>query len=334
MKRNIIYQLSSGKNSKFSFFAKEAAALLIPPAFCRARREPLLRSIASRQDREEILSRASYCCKLDPGTAPLPAPGDGQEANSPKIQTIRDYHFPKKKHAYFFDLNHYLRFFPLYYRFSAIPGDVKRVPPFPAIVKSRPISGDNANSVLLNLNRVRHFLFIRHDIPFAAKDDTAIFRGKVFRKPKRTLLFEKWFGAPGLDLGETWQKELVKFDWVVPPATIREQLRHKFIFCIEGNEVASNLKWVLSSNSVAISPPLEYETWFLEGQLVPGRHFIEVAPDYSDLQEKLAWYRSHPHECQKIIEAAHAHVARFSDRHREKLVSLLVLSRYFSACGS
>lgn len=333
MKRDILYRINSGKNSKLAYFTREAASLLVPGAICRARRESLLRSIEFRSDRKEILDRASYCCKLNSGAAHLPATGDEAIPNTPKVQAIRDFHFPKSKHAYFFDLNRYLRYFPLDFHFSSLLGDVKHVPPHPTIVKSRPISNDNANSVLLNLNRVRHFLFIRRDIPFSAKDDTAIFRGKVFRKPKRTLLFEKLFGTPGLDLGESWQKELEHFEWVVPPATIKEQLRHKFIFCIEGNEVATNLKWVMSSNSVAVSPPLEYETWFLEGQLIPGKHFIEIAPDYSDVQEKLAWYRSHPDECKKIIAAAHEHVARFADSHREKLVSLLVLARYFSACG-
>ena len=36
--------------------------------------------------------------------------------------------------------------------------------------------------------------------------------------------------------------------------SIDYHLKHKFILCIEGNDVASNLKWVMSSNSVAVMP--------------------------------------------------------------------------------
>ena len=46
---------------------------------------------------------------------------------------------------------------------------------------------------------------------------------------------------------------------------IRSPLKkHKFILCIEGNDVASNLKWVMSSNSVAVMPKPKFESWFME----------------------------------------------------------------------
>ena len=50
--------------------------------------------------------------------------------------------------------------------------------------------------------------------------------------------------------------------------TINEQLHYKFILCSEGNDVASNLKWVMSSNSIAVMPKPKFETWFMEGILV------------------------------------------------------------------
>ena len=40
--------------------------------------------------------------------------------------------------------------------------------------------------------------------------------------------------------------------WIKNRMTINEQLQYKFILCFEGNDVASNLKWVMSSNSIAI----------------------------------------------------------------------------------
>ena len=39
---------------------------------------------------------------------------------------------------------------------------------------------------------------------------------------------------------------------MTPKKTIREHLDYKFIMALEGNDVASNLKWVMSSNSIAV----------------------------------------------------------------------------------
>ena len=54
---------------------------------------------------------------------------------------------------------------------------------------------------------------------------------------------------------------------------------------LEGIDVATNLKWIMSSNSLCFSPKLRYETWFMEGKLVPGVHFVEVRDDFDDLAE-------------------------------------------------
>ena len=309
------------KQGKFAFFAGNVAACLVPSAFWQIRGNRLLATLSERPDRKEIEARAAYCCRLADGAA-LPA-------DAPRVEDLR---FGKKHHVYYFDMRRHLRYVPRGRRFLYIPGDVTKVPDAPAFVKSRPIAGDNANAVLLKLNAVRHFVFVDGDAPFRDKDDVAVFRGKVWRKPKRVALFQRWFGANGLDLGETDARTDTP-EWARPHLSIGEQLRHKFIFCIEGNDVSSNLKWVFSSNSVAVMPRPEYETWFQEGLLVPGVHYIEVRPDFADVQEKLDHYRSHPEACERILDAAHAWAARFRDPIRERLVSLLVHRRYFAATG-
>lgn len=81
--------------------------------------------------------------------------------------------------------------------------------------------------------------------------------------------------------------------------TIREHLDYKFIMAIEGNDVASNLKWVMSSNSLAVMPRPTCETWFMEGTLIPDYHYIEVKDDFSDLEEKLNYYIAHPEKRKK-----------------------------------
>ena len=117
--------------------------------------------------------------------------------------------------------------------------------------------------------------------------------------------------------------------WHSEKLTIGEHLDYKFIMSLEGNDVASNLKWVMSSNSIAVTPRLTCETWFMEGTLRPNYHYIEVKDDFSDLEERLQYYIEHPDEAEAIIRHAHEYVAQFRDKKREKLISLLALKKYF-----
>ena len=89
----------------------------------------------------------------------------------------------------------------------------------------------------------------------------------------------------------------------------------------------------MSSNSVAVMPRPRYESWFMEGTLQPGVHYIEVADDFSDLLDKISYYLDHPSETEEIIRNAHAYVAAFRDPRREDLVSLLTLRKYFASTG-
>ena len=316
--------LRSGVNSKLTYYTRAVLRSCAPAALCRRRLPGLTASVDDRPDRADILARAEYCCKLR--SAPVP-PELGPEA-----LRIRDFRLPWKKQVYYFDAREVLRFFDPELRFRFLPGDRTCVPDTPALIKSRPIAPDdsNANAVLLKLNKVRHFVFADDPLPFARKSDTLVFRGNVYvEQPHRVLFFEKHFGAPSIDAGDT-AKRPCRAEWAAPRMTIAEQLRHKFILSLEGNDVASNLKWIFSSNSIAVMPRPRFETWFQEGLLVPGVHYIEVARDYSDVQERLAHYRSRPDLCEQINAAEHAWINRFRDPVRELLVSLKVLERYFS----
>ena len=318
----LLYPFASGKNSKFAYFVRAALRDLVPDAWCRRRLRPLIESIGHHPDRDDILARAAYCNRLD-GPARL-------SSDAPRLA---DFRMGFCRQVYYLDARECVRYFPKDLRWRFLDGDVTEVPAEPTIVKSRPVAGDNANSVLLPLNKVRHFLFVRDRTPFSAKRDIAVFRGKVHANPKRRALFRSLFGSPLCDLGDTSGNRENPPEWKRGKLTIREQLESKFVFAIEGNDVASNLKWVLSSNSLALMPRPEYETWFLEGTLRPGVHYVEIAPDASDAEEKIRWYSSHPDTVERILAAAHAHVARFQDPRRERLVALLVLARYFGIPG-
>lgn len=65
------------------------------------------------------------------------------------------------------------------------------------------------------------------------------------------------------------------------------------------------------------------------GPAHPRLPYIEIKPDFSDVEEKLRYYISHPDKAYEIIRHAHEWVDQFRDTRRETLISLLVLDKYF-----
>lgn len=133
-------------------------------------------------------------------------------------------------------------------------------------------------------------------------------------------------------MGDTSRKA-TREEWRAAPMPIAAQLRHRYILCIEGNDVASCLKWVFASNSIAVMPRPEYETWFEEGRLEAGVHYVEVRKDYGDLPERLAECAARPEWCAAINRAEQEWASRFTDARTELLVGLGVARRYFEATG-
>ncbi|MDO4230443.1 MAG: glycosyl transferase family 90, partial [Capnocytophaga sp.] len=186
----------------------------------------------------------------------------------------------------------------------------------------------NQNSVLLNLDKARHFVWVKNDKPFAQKKDLLIGRGAIYQQ-HRFDFYEKYFKHPLCDLGAVGNVGMTKPEWLKPKISIKEHLDYKFILSLQGNDVATNLKWIMSSNSIAVMPKPTVETWFMEGKLIGGVHYIEIKPDYSDLEEQLNFYIANPDKCLEIIENAHKHCEQFWNKNVEDLCSLLVLEKYF-----
>lgn len=321
MSNSLIYRLNSGKNNKMLYYIRNYAMLAMPKCLFRNRLKSKIASLKNRSDKEYILDRVNYYNKLQIGTE-LPA-------HAPKLSE----HKLKGKKVYFFDTYRYTRWFPSSLKWLHIPGDVNYVPEHAAIIKSRPVGENNANGVVLNLNKIRHFIFVKDAISFRYKKDVAVFRGKITGKPQRIEFMKKWFGHPLCDLGDTSKSNEENKQWITEKMSISEHLNYKFIFAIEGNDVASNLKWVMSSNSVAVMPQPTCETWFMEGRLQPNVHYIEIKPDFSDVEERLNYYIEHPEEAEQIIRNANEYVQQFRDKEREELISLLVLDKYFRNTG-
>jgi hypothetical protein len=154
-------------------------------------------------------------------------------------------------------------------------------------------------------------------------------RGKVHKTQAHRIKFiEKYFAHPMCNIGRVNTNALNPL-WKVPRLSIDQQLDYKFILCLEGNDVASNLKWVMSSQSIAVMPKPKYETWFMEGLLVADVHYIVIKDDYSDLEQRLNYYINNQDKALQIIENANAYVQQFRNQENETLISLLTLKKYF-----
>ena len=235
--------------------------------------------------------------------------------------------------VYSLDLMEYTRFFPQEFQLSYVFGDVTSIPHMPSLVKSRPISDNNHNSILMKMNKVRHFYFVKDVIPFKDKQNNLVWRGAAHQQ-HRIKFLQKFYGKSELiDVG-SFNKDTNKDHlWQASFMTISDQLKSKFILSIEGNDVSTSTKWIMSSNSLCFMTKPKYETWFMEGILVPNYHYVLLREDYSDLEEKINYYIDNPLEAQQIIKNANQYVRQFQDRKLEDWISLKVLDRYFKMSG-
>ncbi len=319
MLRKLYYTLHSGKNNKFTYYLKCYLRLLTPRAFCRWRLPQLLARIERRADRDYIRQRVDYYCQLESDVT-LPATAETLKQAWQRVWGGGVYQQ---------DTYEFTRYFSPEKRWGFLSGDVVIVPDIPSVVKSRPLCAGNANSVLMKLNKIRHFIFVKDDKSFAEKQFKVVFRGKIAGKQSRKDFMSMYYGKPLFDVGDVGRKTDSPMAWRTGKMTIREHLDYQFVMAIEGNDVASNLKWVMSSNSIAVMPRPTCETWFMEGTLIPNYHYIEVKPDFSDVEERVTYYHEHPDEAERIIAHAHDYVAQFMDEERERLISLAVMEKYF-----
>ncbi len=249
-----------------------------------------------------------------------------------KSRRLKDFSLKDPATMYLLDLMEYARYFPQDARVLTLFLDVIHVPDAPTIVKSRPVTA-NANSVIFNMNKLRHLLFLNDTTPFREKKDKLVWRGACYQ-PHRIAFIEQFFGKSDLlDVGQYNRNATPNPQWQRPFMTIREQLGYKFILTIEGNDVATSTKWAMSSNSLVFMPKPKYETWFMEGRLRPDYHFVLVNDDYSNLESLVEYYIDHPDEAEEIIHNAHNYIQLFKTPLVEDWLCLQVLQRYLQYSG-
>lgn len=303
---------------KLSVYAEHAAHQLIPSRLLRLQRDKLVKQLQAmpQEKQEAIWQRVHYYNRL---ARPISLP--------PDANCLASFH-REKSWSYHLDLVSLLRYYPPELRFYHQFGDVREVPDVPTLVKSRPIGEHNHNSVLLKLNRVRHYYLPVDKWPFEKKRPLAVWRGACHQEHRRHFVRE-FHTHPLCDVADIHRNAAGK-PWHGKFLSIPEQLRYRYIISLEGKDVATNLKWIMASNSLCLMRRPRFETWFMEGQLRPDYHYVQLKDDYSDLEEQIAYYESNPEEAKKIIHHANCYVKKFKDGEQERLVSLLTLQKYFS----
>ena len=247
--------------------------------------------------------------------------------------------FKNKQNSHFIDFYMLLQFFNkknkvdfIYSTKDNIDSSIaKKHPPYPTFVKSRPIGSNNQNSILLKLNQIKLFHFIKDPKKFENKKNQAVWRGDIRNNPHREYFVKNFYKIPLFDIGQTSPKQDV--EWRKSFMSIKDQLNFKFIFCLEGKCISTNLHWAMSSNSVCVMPKPKYESWFMEGKLKDGVHYIKVKDDFSDAKKKIEFYNNNNDKCLEIIDNANKFVEQFKNCKQERLIQLLILKQYFQFTG-
>lgn len=223
----------------------------------------------------------------------------------------------------------------------------------PTLTKARHINGKNIlepYAVLCRFRSSTHFGKIRKakslrgKIGFRNKISKVIWRGgpsgtgfqNVYKdylsKPSREDMLKLWCTPEvneHIDVGliPKWRYENYQH-YIKNKMTIEEMLGFKYLLSIEGNDVATNLKWALASDSVVLMPKPCVESWFLESLLKPWVHYIPIKNDFSDLLEIKMWCDKNPGVCEDIIAQANEYVSQFENEQREIYLSRHVIGKY------
>jgi len=306
------------RNNKQLYYAKGFLRDVIPDSYFRKRLDDELSKVRDFE-LPYISDRVNFYNQLT----------ENRSLNAEAI-ALGDLEQLKSQATYYLDSREHTRFFDPQYRAKFVFGDVLTAPQQPTILKYRPIGGDTSNYVLMKLNKVRLFNYSTDHRPFSSKKNMLIGRA-VVKVPGRVAFYEQYFNHPMCDLGQINRDK--NLQWLKPKLTIDDHLDYKFILCLEGYDIASNLRWVMTSNSLAVMPEPTVDSWYMESRLKPDYHYVKIKADYSDLEKKLTYYIEHPQEAEQILANARAYATQFRNEKREHLLSLLVLEKYFWRTG-
>ncbi|EKG17488.1 Lipopolysaccharide-modifying protein [Macrophomina phaseolina MS6] len=144
------------------------------------------------------------------------------------------------------------------------------------------------------------------EMPFEEKDPRAVWRGTPALNKLRNTLMNVTEGKDWADV-----QHLVKETRML----MTEFCNYKFPIHTEGNTWSGRLRYLHNCNSATVvHQPLEYQAHYYDLLVADGpeQNYISVANDWSDLEEKIEYYRANPDEAARIAKNS---VDTFRDRY-------------------
>lgn len=311
----------AGKQQAFLYYVSAVVRTLQPQWLRRWRQERLLKDWELRPDAEYIRRRVNFYCRR----SFIPS------LKSVSVADLRRGRVNSPS-SYIIDTLRYAGAYPADTRLNFFGGDTFANPSIPTIIRSRRLDSKCDNGVLLNLDRRRHFLRPADPIPFDEKEPKLLFRGVMKGKTHRRRFMQMWGGSEVMDIADTTPPyDLEGHD---RPMKLTDHFRYRFILVLEGNDVASSLQWVMASGCVPVMTRPTVEGWLMHSLLIPGEHYIEIAPDFSDAESKIRYYIEHSEEAREIARKSREWASQFADRRREDIISSLVLRKYLNTPAS
>lgn len=185
-------------------------------------------------------------------------------------------------------------------------------------------SKDNIMFPLLDYH-FPEYIKIEDNIPFLSKQNNIIWRGSTTGSSslqeniRYNIVVNNINKNKHIDLGFSHMCQDVYYDNVNAfdnmykgQISRKEQLNHKFILNIEGNDCASSFAWVLSSNCCPLhNYPFTWETYIFGSGLEPYIHFIPIEKDGSDLIEKYDWCMNNLDKCEEIANNGKKYIEKY-----------------------
>jgi len=255
-------------------------------------------------------------------------------------QLIEDLQESRYNNGYILPILHLYHILGDHYRSQAFLyryGDNNKKSKYPAVIAKTRLK-DDASVTLLKLKPQRHWSNIHKvctdDKSYGLKQNKAVWRGGLTGKNKETGrrldLVEKYYGHDRIDVAFHSDSSHAKGfpQYMKKRMSHAEQLDYKCIICLEGNDVASGLKWMLNSQSVIMIPAPTISSWLMEEKLEPFVHYIPVESDFSDLEAQFEWAMQNENKCKEIIFNANNYMKPFLDYKREMLIEAQVMKTY------
>ena len=237
------------------------------------------------------------------------------------------------------------------FMFHLNPWDLSWSLDTPTFTKSRVLE-DPKNSVLLPLENLyipNYFTnILNDDIPYDEKLNTCVWRGANSgdffgnkNRPNRSALVIRHRFNEKYDIGlsyanykyksktnEPWEHGNPE-DYVRDIKTIKDQLKYKFILSLEGNDIGTNLSWIMLSNSVLLMTKPFIESWRVESKMKPYKHYVPLKKDFSDLDEIMNWCLKNDKKCKEIAFNSRLFALQFFDISNEKKICEEIIKKYY-----